>query len=107
MAVDWSVYDCVKFGDVASIKCLEPLFANVVSAIVSLIGVGLFLMLIIGGYNYLFAGGDTKKLEKAKGTISGAIIGLIVMVAAYLIIKLIGDFTNTNVETFQIIRLPD
>ncbi|OGG09503.1 hypothetical protein A2154_02285 [Candidatus Gottesmanbacteria bacterium RBG_16_43_7] len=91
---DWG--DCVVNG-AASISCLEPLFANVVTALVSFIGLVLFIMLIVGGYNYLFAGGDAKKMEKAKGTLSAAVIGLVVIVAAWLIILLIINFTGLEV----------
>lgn len=88
----------------ATIKCLEPLFSHVIVAIISLSGVALFLMLIIGGYNFLFSGGDGKKLEKARGTITSAIVGMVILVVAYLIIKAIGEFTGvgSTITTFQI-----
>jgi hypothetical protein len=90
-------------GDVATITCLQPLFVNIVSAATALSGVALFLMIIMGGYNFLFAGGDQKKLEKAKGTLTAAIIGLVVIACAYLIIKTISTITGvTGIETFQI-----
>lgn len=80
--------------DVATIKSLETLFANVVRAVVALSGVALFVMLVVGGYSLLFSGGDQKKLETAKGTITNAIIGIVVIVMAYLILRLIGVFTG-------------
>jgi hypothetical protein len=93
-------------GDVATIKCLEPLFRNVVSAVGALAGVALFLMLIVGGYNFLFAGGDQKKLEKAKGTLTAAVIGLVLIALAYLIIKAIATITGTDLDTFKIFIQP-
>ncbi|KKU88047.1 hypothetical protein A3A64_04645 [Candidatus Gottesmanbacteria bacterium RIFCSPLOWO2_01_FULL_48_11] len=88
--------------DVATIKCLEPLFQNIISAAISLAGIALFIMLLIAGFNFLFAGGDQKKLEAAKGTLTNAIIGLVVIVAAYLILRTIGVFTGVDVTTFTI-----
>jgi hypothetical protein len=88
--------------DVATIKCLEPLFTNVVNMIVALSGVGLFLMLVIGGFNFLFSGGDQKKLEMARGTITNALMGLVLLVAAYLILKTIEIFTGVQVTKFQV-----
>jgi hypothetical protein len=103
-SVDWnSTTDCIQNVDVATIKCLEPLFVNVASTATALAGVALFLMLIIGGYSFLFAGGDQKKLEKAKGTLTGAVIGLIIIAVAYLIIMAISTITGVKgIETFQI-----
>jgi len=105
--VDWnSTPGCIQTlngVEVADIKCLEPIFKNVASAATALAGVALFLMLIIGGYNFLFAGGDQKKLEKAKGTLTGAVIGLVIIAVAYLIIKAIATITGVSgIEIFNI-----
>lgn len=89
-------------NQVATIRCLEPLFKNVVTAVVSLSGVALFIMLLIGGFNFLFSGGDQKKLEKARGTITNAIIGLVIIVSAYLILRTVSVFTGVNVTQFNI-----
>jgi hypothetical protein len=108
MAQEWT--DCFETGvdnaeGVATIRCLEPLFSNIVTGLITLAGVALFVMLIISGYNYLFAGGDMKKLEKAKGAMSGALIGLVVIVAAYLIIRLIEEFLGLGSGTLTIFRI--
>jgi hypothetical protein len=94
---------CVNNG-AATITCLEPLFQNIIIALISLSGVALFLMLIMGGYNFLFSGGDQKKLEKARGTITSAIMGMVVLVCAYLVLKAIGEFTGvgSTITNFQI-----
>lgn len=103
-AVDWG--NCVsQTGDtknVATISCIEKLFENAVWGIIALAGVGLFIMLIIGGYGFLFSGGDPKKLEKARGTLTNAIIGIVVIVTAYLIIRTIGVFTGINLDVFRV-----
>jgi len=88
--------------DVATLKCLEPLFANVVTALTALVGIALFIMLIIGGYGFLLSGGDQKKLEKARGTMTTAITGVVVIVIAYLILKTIYLFTGVDVTKFTI-----
>ena len=98
-AMDWG--DCVV-EEAATIKCLEPLFQNVVTAVFAFIGVALLVMLFIAGYNFLLSGGDPKKLEAAKGTLSHALIGLVVIVVAYLIILTIEEFTGVTVRDFTI-----
>lgn len=87
---------------VASIASLETLFSNIVRIVMSLGAVALFLMFVVGGFSFLFSGGDQKKLEQARGTLSNAIIGLVIIVTAYLLIKFIGVFTGTNITTFTI-----
>jgi hypothetical protein len=92
---------CVIEG-VATIRCLVPLFANFTKAIVALGGIVLFIMLLVGGFNFLFSAGDPKKLEAARGTITQAIMGLAIMSIAYLIILTIQTFTGVNVTNFTI-----
>ncbi len=86
----------------ATFKCLEPLFGNLVRGVTALVGVGLFVMFVVGGFNFLFSGGDQKKLEAARGTLTNAIIGVVVIVIAYLILLTIEKFTGVNVTTFTI-----
>ncbi len=88
--------------DVATIQSLQTLFKNVVSAVVALAGVSLFVMLVIGGYNFLLSGGDQKKLEQARGTITNAVVGLIIIVCAYLILRVIEQFTGLTITKFSI-----
>jgi hypothetical protein len=91
-------------ADVPTLASLETLFSNIVQFVVSIAGVALFVMLIVGGFSFLFSGGDPKKLEKARGTITNAIMGLILIVAAYIILRIIGVFTGTTgcITKFQI-----
>ncbi len=65
-------------------------------------GVVLFVMLLVGGLSFLLSGGDAKKLEKAKGTLTGAFAGLLVLVSSYLILLLIEKLTGVNVTKFGI-----
>mgnify|MGYP001591660213 CR=1 FL=1 len=91
-------------GDVATIGCLETMFASAVKGVLSISVVALFIAIIVGGYKFIFSGGDAKKLEGAKGTISGAILGMVVIVLAYLIIKLIGTIAGTpGVTQFKVL----
>lgn len=93
--------DCVV-NDVATIQCLEPMFENLVRAILSLAGVALFIMLVVGGFGYLTSSGDPKKLEQAKQTITYAAIGIVLMAAAFLILRTIAYFTGVDVLIFEI-----
>ena len=56
-----------------------------VGAALSLIGVIFLILMIYAGYNWMTARGEEEKVEKAKDTITRAIIGLIIVVGAYAI----------------------
>lgn len=49
------------------------------------LGIITVIVLIYAGIQYITAGGDAEKAEKAKKTILGAVIGLIIIIASYAI----------------------
>ena len=52
-------------------------------------GVIFLILAIYGGYNWMMARGNEEMVERAKKTITNAIIGLIVILAAYAISRFI------------------
>ena len=58
-AAGWT--GCLEDGDVATIQCIAPMFERVVQGVLAISGVALFVMLVIGWYNFLLSGGDQKK----------------------------------------------
>lgn len=53
------------------------------------VGIAALLMITIGGFMYLTSAGNTSKMDSAKGVITDALIGLIIALAAYLILYVI------------------
>lgn len=56
-----------------------------------------FVMLLVGGIRWIMAGGDEKSVEKARNTITAALIGLVVVLIAYAIIRIVETFFNVNI----------
>lgn len=86
----------------AELSELEGVFETAIGAILGLAGIVLFLMLIIGGFRYISSGGDPKSAGAARGTLTFAIIGLVVIAGAFLILRFIEDFTGATVTQFKI-----
>jgi hypothetical protein len=59
-------------------------------------------MLIVGGFQYLTAGGDAKKTQAASNTLTYAIFGLVAVIAAWFILLFIEKFTGVKVTEFNI-----
>ena len=90
-------------NDVATIQGLECLIANVFSVIITLIGLGAFVMLIVGSFRWMLSGSNAKGAETARSTMTFAIIGLIVALSAFMILNLLAEFTGINIiRTFVI-----
>lgn len=88
--------------DVATLKGLETVFFNAVAVILALAGIALFIMLIIGGFKFMSAGGDQQKNQAARQTLTYAFIGFIVIVAAFLILRFVSVFTGVDVTIFKV-----
>ena len=61
---------------------LPTLITNVVTIIFAAAGLFAFFNLMIAGFSYITAAGDTKKIEAATASINMSLIGLVIMVAA-------------------------
>ncbi|OGY11131.1 MAG: hypothetical protein A3A58_03525 [Candidatus Blackburnbacteria bacterium RIFCSPLOWO2_01_FULL_41_27] len=91
-------------NDVATIKGLEAVFENVISVALAFAGITLFVMFLIGGFRYMTAGGDAKAVEAAKGTLTHAVLGLVVLILAWIIIQFIEVLTGVRLSIFEIYR---
>jgi len=93
---------CADPNKPAGVKCFEAVFQNLVSALVSLAGLALFVMLLIGGYKYLMSAGDPEQTASARSTMFYAIVGIVVMISTFIILRIIAWFTGVDVLKFKI-----
>ncbi len=87
---------CVE-GDVATIQGFQCLIANIFSVAITVIGLGGFVMMIVGSFYYLTSGGNTKGTDTAKKTLTSAVLGLVVALSAFIILNLIASFTGVSI----------
>lgn len=89
-------------NDVATILGVQCLIANIFSVAITIIGLAGFVMMIYGSFLYLLSG-DISKADKAKKTLTYAVIGLVVALSAFIILNLIASFTGVNIlRTFNL-----
>jgi hypothetical protein len=81
---------------------------GIISALISLAlivaSVIFFFMLVIGGIRWIASGGDKGQTEAARGQITAALIGLVIVFAAWAIAQILGTFFDINILNFT---LPD
>ncbi|KKQ24913.1 MAG: seg [Microgenomates group bacterium GW2011_GWC1_37_12b] len=61
-----------------------------------------FFMLIFGGIKYITSGGDKGKAESARGMITAALIGLVIVFAAWAIVQLVQTFFGVSILDLNI-----
>ena len=69
---------------------------RIVGAILAFIGVIFFILMIYGGFMWMTARGNEQQVTRAKDLIMAAIIGLIIVLAAYAITSYIGTALTTT-----------
>jgi ABC-type Na+ efflux pump permease subunit len=91
-------------SDVPKLSELEFIFGRIVSVVLGLSGIVFFVMLIIGGFKYLTAGGEPPQIESARKTLTYAIFGFIFVALSFLFLQIIESFTGVNVTEFKIFQ---
>lgn len=61
-----------------------------------------FFMLVIGGIRWILSSGDKAQTEAARNQITAALIGLVIVFAAWAIVQLIGVFFGIDIFNLAI-----
>ncbi len=73
---------------------LESTVINVVQWVLGFLGLIAVIMILIGGFQWITAGGNEEKVASAKKVISAAVIGLIIVLLAWAIVIFVVSQTN-------------
>lgn len=73
---------------------VENIVSLALGAVTIVAGLYFILVLVVAAFNWLSASGDTGKVKKARDMIIQGLIGLIIVVASYAIIGLIGSIVG-------------
>lgn len=78
--------------DVAGLGKADPreIIAGVIKVLLTLVGITFTVLIVYSGYTLLTAAGDEGKVEKAKKTITAAVIGLTITLGAYSLTTFLG-----------------
>ncbi len=85
-------------GDVGTaVGYFTQIISNIIGIMTIIAGIWFVFMFVAGGFSFLTAGGDSKKIGEATSKITSALIGLVVVVSAYALISLIGALLGFNI----------
>jgi hypothetical protein len=102
---DWNSTGCMVDG-VPTLKCLEVVFNNILIMSSFFVMFALFVMFVWGSFTYLTSFGNPEKVKKAQSTFRYAILGLVLFISSYLILKTIDYlFLGNNNDIFRF-RIP-
>lgn len=86
----------------AKLSNLDSVFSSILNVALAGVGIGVVIMFIVGGYQFMMAGGDKEAAARARLTLTYAVIGLIVALSAWIILALLGNFLGINFTLFTV-----
>lgn len=89
--------------DPASLGNIVHVLENIIRLLAPAAAIAFFIMLLVGGFQFVTSGGDPKAVAQARTTLTYAIIGIILVVAVWLILTLIEAVTGVKIT---IVNLP-
>lgn len=90
-----------KEGQYINVPYLADYIAGVYKYAVSIVSIIAIIMIMVGGLRWLTAGGNASAIGSAKETISGAVIGLILLLGSYTVLYTI----NPNLVNFKALNI--
>lgn len=83
--------DCVTKGannvQTGSSKTLPENIEQVTNLLLFLLGAVAVIMLVIGGFKFVTSNGSAEQVKSAKNTVMYAIVGLVVAIVAYAVVR--------------------
>lgn len=92
------------FGTGEGADIIARLIANFLKIAFSVAGLVLLAMLLVGGIQWMTAGGDKEKMAKAQGRITAALVGFVIFMSVFAIINFIAP--ALGLEFLQILEIP-
>ena len=96
----------IKQPSTIKITDLGTLISAAVGSIMIIASLIAFVYLILGGIQWITSGGDKAAMEAARNKITHAIVGLIIVGAAWAIMALVQNFLGITVIGSSGITLP-
>lgn len=76
---------------------VEKLISNVLVVLTVVAGLSFVIWFLLGGINWITAGGDKGKVDKAKGMMTNGAIGLIIIAVSYAVVWIVGTALGINI----------
>lgn len=84
-------------NDISGINNIVQVIQNAIRFILLIAFVLAFIFLLIGGIRWITAGGDEKAVSGARGMITAALIGLVIVLVSYALIVLVETFFGVKI----------
>lgn len=95
--VDWGVQYAANVG--LGTREIRDVAARVINTLLGILGIVALIIILIGGFRWMTAGGNEENIGAAKKTIAAGLIGLIIIFFAYAIVMFVFNVVGKSVTT--------
>jgi hypothetical protein len=81
---------------ILTIDCIPVIIINLIFWGLTFVGIVALFLIIFSGIKFITSGGDPKAVETARKTATWAIIGLVVILLSFAIVRLVSDITGVE-----------
>lgn len=87
------LYDAGQQAGFDTVTGTNPayLIGSIIKVVIGLLGIIFLVLTIYAGMTWMTAAGDSKKVDKAKGILTTAVIGLLIVLSSYAITGFVVD----------------
>jgi TRAP-type C4-dicarboxylate transport system permease small subunit len=90
-----------EFADLGSLT-IPDIISGLIRLTVVIAAIVFFFILVIGGIKWIASGGDKAQTESARNQITAALVGLVVVFAAWAIVALINTFFGIDIFSLSL-----
>lgn len=96
----------VKDLEPNTLKDIELVFTNILQSATAIVGLGVFIMLLVGAFKLLTAGSNQETAQKAKNTFTFAAMGAAAVIIVWFLFVFLKDYTGIDIFKFDICIVP-
>ncbi len=90
-------------SEIARITCIPAVLKLLIQSLLLFAGIVAIFLIIQSGAKFVLSSGDPKKVEEARNGLIYALLGLLLIAAAYLLVNLVSFFTGvTCIKVFAL-----
>ena len=95
--MDGKIYNPALNAGLGNKNLLSQFLTNFWSLAITIGSIALLFMLILGGIKYIMSQGDKQRVEESKDQILHAVLGFLILMAIYAIIKVLETFFGMSI----------
>jgi hypothetical protein len=100
-ATDINLKPSGQFGQLGNLT-IGGIVSGLIRLVLIIAALVFFFILGIGGIRWIASGGDKAQTENARNQITAALVGLVIVFAAWAIVQLINTFFGINIFELSI-----